>query len=77
MEGDSDDEEEPESEEVVKETQEEIKDDSGRKKCKRESLEDMRSQFEEASVLPLSPVHLQAQPEEQKEESVGNAEGEV
>ena len=28
-------------------------------------------------MLPLSPVCLQAQPEEQKEESAGNAEGEV
>ena len=37
----------------------------------------MCSQFVEAYVLPLSPVHLQAQPEEQKEEIAGNAEGEV
>ena len=76
VEGDNDEEEEPESEEVVKETQEEIKDDSERKKQKRESLDDTRSQME-ASVLPLSPVHIQANPKEQKEESARNAEGEV
>ncbi len=76
-EGDSNDEEESESEEVVKEMQEEIKDESGRKKHKRENLEEVHSQFEEASMLPLSHVHLQAQPEEQKEENAGNAEGEV
>ena len=62
--GDNDDEEELESEEVVKETQEENKDDSGRKKCKREGLEEKCSQHEEVPVLPLSLVHLQAQPEE-------------
>ena len=43
VEGDNDEEEELESEEVVKEMQEEIKDDSGRKKHKRESLEEVCS----------------------------------
>ena len=28
-------------------------------------------------MLPLSPIHVQANLEEQKEESVGNVEGEV
>ena len=41
--GDIDDEKELELEEVVKETQEEKKDDCGRKKCKREGLEEENS----------------------------------
>ncbi len=74
-EGSSEDEEDSEFEEVVKEMQEEAKEDSGRKKCKREILEDVHSQYEEASVLPLSLVHLH--PKEQKEEKARYAEGEV
>ena len=62
--GDSDEEEEMELEEVVKEMQEDNKVDSGRKKHKRESLMDERTQNEDMTMLPLSPVHLQAQPEE-------------
>ena len=76
VEGDNDEEEEPEFEEVVKETQEDIKDDKKRKKWKRESLDDTHSQMG-ASMLPLSPIHVHANLEEQKEESFGNVEGEV
>lgn len=75
VEGSSDDEEDLESEEVVKEMQEEIKIDGGRKKRKREILEDVHSHYEETFALPLSPVHLHL--EDQNEEKAGYAEGEV
>ena len=74
---DSDDEEDEEMEEEEKEIQEDDKEDRERKKCKREGLEDERKKQEsDMSALPLSPVHLHTQPEEQKMD-YGSEGGEV